>query len=156
MSLTLPPEWVDVRGFTWAGMRCHVRYTYRGNGLPEYEKRIRLRPAIISGEIKHEADDWWVVTSCTGDTEVTCVCDWRTVYYWQANKGGSWHPECLDGMVKYANRQGKQFDLVGCNSPKRGLFKRGFGGALTPYYFVTTGDPKLIDEFWPPQETQVA
>ena len=159
VTLTLPPEWVDVRGFTWAGMRSQVRYTYRGEDDSRYEKRLTFKPAIISGNVirdRNDEGDWWIVTAETGDTQVTTICDWRTVYYWKANLGGSWHSECVDGLIKYAMRQGRQFDLVGANSPKRGLFKRQFGGRLTPYYMVTTLDPRQIAELWPPKEAQVA
>lgn len=155
VTLTLPPEWTDVRGFAWSGMRQQVRYTYRGEH-PEYEKRTRFRPCFVKVASLHLAEDWQVVSYETADSTVTMLRDWKRTYYWKANPGGSWHSECLNSGLRDGERDGLPFDLVGCNSPKRGLFKRQFGGTLTPYYVVTTCDPKEIADFWPPQEAAVA
>lgn len=38
---------------------------------------------------------------------------------------------------RMAERGSPEIDLVGCNSPKRGAFKAGFGGALKPYFVVS-------------------
>ena len=146
-ALTLPPEWTDVRGFLWDGWRVHVRYTYRGWGIL-YEKRLRLRDCDIQSSIVHHGEDWFVKRYTTADSDVSAVFDWRHGYYWKANGGAAWHAECLDRLITDACDMGKVFDLVGCNSPQRSLFKRAFGGRLTPYYFVTTGDPATIKEFW--------
>ena len=145
VSLTLPPEWTDIRAFTWAGMRAHVRYTYRGRER-KYEKRLQIRPAIIIADDPEEHGEWGLRTYRTGDSQVTAIYDWRMIYYWKANKGGSYHAECLDGILQQAEHSGRGFDLVGCNSPLRGLFKRSFGGQLTPYYAVTTCDAKDLRE----------
>lgn len=71
---------------------------------------------------------------------MTSVEDWRTAYYWKANKGGTFHADLVDTLIQKAEADGCGFDLVGCNSPQRGLFKRAFGGKLTPYFAVTTSD----------------
>lgn len=160
VSLTLPPDWDDIRGFLWAGMRSHVRYTYRGIGWVmrgRYEKRLNLRMferKAWERETVHQGDGWshWQVSYHNSTVDI--LEDWNGRYYWKANAGGSWHAEIIDSVLPID--EGRIFDMVGCNSPHRALFKRQFGGHLRPYYFVTTGDPKLIDEFWPPQETQVA
>jgi hypothetical protein len=155
VTLTLPPEWVDVRGFTWAGMRSQVRYTYRGES-PVYEKRVKFRTCFVKIDTEYHPAEWMVRTYSTADSRVDAVFDWRTAYYWKANEGGSYHTECANTMIRDAEMAGLTFDMVGCNSPKRGLFKRGFGGRLTPYFMVTTLDPKSIAALWPPQEVAVA
>lgn len=147
-TLTLPPEWTDIRPFTWLGMRAHVRYTYRGRDRFGYERRLTFKPCFIQHEIDYMAhgSTWNIHTLRTGDTEVQVIRDWRTAFYWKANKGGSFHAECVNMMIAEAERDGLGFDLVGCNSPQRGLFKRAFGGELTPYYAVTTSDAKDLRE----------
>lgn len=158
VTLTLPPQWVDVRGFLWAGYYSHVRYTYRGLGYKmrgRTEKRLRvksLRAPDLMLDTVYEGDGWQHLRMTYEDTVVDILDDWRGRYYWKANKGGSWHTELLDRMLKPYDTN----DLVGCNSPHRGLFKRQFGGYLRPYYCVTTADPKEITEFWPPVEAAVA
>lgn len=155
VTLTLHPDWTDIRGFLWAGMRCHVRYTYRGMGREmrgNYEKRLRLNPADSWRSLGiHAGDGWQHFRVALHDTSVDFLEDWWGRYYWQANQGGSWHAEVID---LYLGERG--FDLVGCNSPKRGLFKRQFGGRLMPYYVVTTLDPKAIPEFWAPKPAEAA
>ena len=146
-ALTLPPEWTDVRGFLWDGWRVQVRYTYRGQH-PVYEKRLTFRDCFVRTGSIHEVPDWQVRSYATGDSNIESVLDWRHAYYRQANTGGTYHAECVNTMIRQAEERGLAFDLVGCNSPMRSLFKRAFGGMLTPYYFVTTGDPADVEEFW--------
>lgn len=161
VTLTLPPEWIDVRPFINLGMRQQVRYTYRGpahKARSRYEKRLVLRdlPTSFSRVITQHSD-WWIDEMACEDSEVTTLHDWKGRYYWQANRGGTWHAELIDQMIGLAALDEQMFDMVGCNSPKRGLFKRQFGGHLTPYYIVTTLDPRSIASFWPPaQEAAVA
>ena len=143
----MPPEWQDIRGFLWDGWRSHVRYTYRGWGA-SYEKRLRLRDCKVKSSLAFESYDWFVRQYTAFDADISTVFDWRHAYYWRVNDGACWHAECIDRMIVDARSIGKGFDLVGCNSPQRGLFKRSFGGGLTPYYFVTTGDPADVEEFW--------
>lgn len=145
--MTLPPEWRDIRGFLWDGWRSHVRYTYRGQH-PEYEKRLKFRNCFVMMDVEHEDAGWQVITYHTGDSQISSIFDWRHAYYWQANPGGTYHAECVNTMIRQAEQRGLGFDLAGCNSPQRSLFKRAFGGDLTPYYFVTTGDPASVKEFW--------
>lgn len=142
----MPPEWTDIRGFLWDGWRAHVRYTYRA-AHPAYEKRLRLRDCFVHAATTHESDGWQVRAYETGDSHIDAVWDWRYAYYWKS-AGGNWQPECINTMIRQAEGRGLPFDLMGCNSPARGLFKRSFGGYLTPYYFVTTGDPATVKEFW--------
>lgn len=139
-TLTLPPEWTDIRPFTWLGMRAHVRYTYRGLGFGGYEKRLKFKPCFIQGETLHNGPAWHIHEISTGDSRVTIIDDWTRSYYWKANKGGTFHSELVNTMIVRASEEGRGFDMVGCNSPQRGLFKRAFGGFLTPYYAVTTSD----------------
>lgn len=145
-TLTLPPEWTDLRAFTWLGMRAHVRYTYRGFGGDKYEKRLKFAPCFIHRDVVHEDGAWTVRKYATGNSVVTTVEDWRTSYYWKANKGGTFHAELVNTMIQKAESEGRDFDMVGCNSPARGLFKRAFGGRLTPYYAVTTSDARDLRE----------
>lgn len=137
-TLSLPPEWTDIREFTWAGWRHHVRYTYRGWGDP-YEKRVRVRPADIKVGMVGEAH-WNEVHYHTHDSDIVCLFDNRHGYYWKANEGGSWHTELVNRFINDCRHLGLSFDLVGANSPNRSLFKRGFGGCLVPYFTVTTSD----------------
>lgn len=146
VTLTLPPEWTDIRAFTWAGMRAHVRYTYRGRGKGGFEKRLDLRDCFVHHEISHVTEHWFMDTYKTGDSEITTLGDHRFAYYWKANKGGTYHANCVSTMIQMADSQGLGFDMVGCNSPHRGLFKRSFGGKLTPYFAVTTCDAKDLRE----------
>lgn len=81
-----------------------------------------------------------------GDSRLDLVQDRKYWYYWKANKGGTWHTELVDEFIRAAEIEGCGFDLVGANSPQRGLFKRAFGGRLTPYYAVTTSDTKDLRE----------
>lgn len=158
VTLTLPPEWVDVRPFINHGMRQQVRYTYRGSAseaLTRYEKRLVLRPAQFS-RVVIQHGDWWMDELTCEDSEVTTLHDWKCRYYWQANRGGTWHAELVNAMIRLAAMDEIGFDMVGCNSPKRALFKRQFGGYLRPYYVVTTLDPKSIASFWPPVPQEVA
>jgi len=140
VTLTLAPEWADIRPFTWAGMRAHIRYTYRGMGVADYEKRLDLHDCLVAREMIHDGGAWQVHEFKTGDSVVTALFDWANVYYWKANKGGTYHADCVNVMIQAAESLGLGFDMVGCNSPARGLFKRSFGGALVPYYAVTTCD----------------
>ena len=121
VTLTLSPQWTDIRAFTWAGLKPEIRYTYRGYG--PYEKRVKIAP--------DEPDS----------TEVEFLEDWRCIYYWRANGGGD-HSYYIDREICRAKELGKDFDMVGCNSPNRGLFKRGFGGKLTPYFAVTSAETR--------------
>lgn len=153
-ALTLPPEWHDIRGFLWDGWRSHVRYTYRCPAkMMRYESRLRIREVEEYGnEVVHHGDSWQHVQSRCADSAIDYLVDVKpaaaTYYYWNANPGGTWHAELIDKMIKVAATDSGCVDLVGCNSPQRSLFKRSFGGRLTPYYFVTTGDPATVKEFW--------
>lgn len=132
---------MDIRPFIWAGWRAHVRYTYRGDGNQPFEKRVKIRPCIVRSTVLYETDYWSLVSCATGDSTITTIWDPRTVYYWKANEGGTWHTELVAAMIAEARRTDHTFDLVGCNGPGGiGLFKRGFGGQLTPYYAVSTSD----------------
>ena len=121
VTLTLPPQWLDTRAFTWAGLRPEIRYTYRGYG--PYEKRVK----VPSDEPE--------------DTQVEFLEDWRCIYYWKANEGGD-HSYYINREICRAKSLGKDFDMVGCNSPNRSLFKRSFGGKLTPYIAVTNAETR--------------
>ena len=138
--MTLPPEWTDIRPFTWRGMRAHVRYTYRGHGSNAYEKRLEFHDCIIKRDMVHDGGGWQIHEFTTGDSVVSVIFDWANVYYWKANKGGRYHADLLHAAIQGADALGLGFDLVGANSPNRGLFKRSFGGTLTPYYAVTTSN----------------
>jgi hypothetical protein len=80
--------------------------------------------------------DWAHTHLSTEDSTIEVLTDRRYAYYWKANKGGKFHKELIAHMITLS----PAFDLVGCNSPDRGLFKRQFGGRLTPYFAVTTSD----------------
>lgn len=137
VTLTLPPEWYDVRGFTWEGYKTHVRYTYRGVKDTKREKRLRLSPTPSpTPTFIHQEKDWVHTSLSLKDSHIEVLTDWAHSYYWKANKGGKYHAELVAKMIE----EGDAFDLVGCNSPQRGLFKRQFGGRLTPYFAVTTSD----------------
>lgn len=172
VTLSLHPHWGDVRPFINLGMRQQVRYTYRGpahKARDRYEKRLSLRQMDrqkFSRVITHHGSPkildggwggWEIDEMSYEDSTVTTLRDWTTRYYWQANRGGTWHAELVDQMIGLAALDEFVFDMVGCNSPKRALFKRQFGGHLWPYYVVTTLDPRTIESFWPqPVEAAVA
>ncbi|KKM84788.1 hypothetical protein LCGC14_1295610 [marine sediment metagenome] len=139
VTLNLPPEWDDVRPFTWQGLRSHVRYTYRGRGTRDYERRVQVREHTLAASPGLSfGQDWWTSAVETQDSFATLLWDWKHAYWYDANRGGKWHTELADSMIRRADELGLGFDMVGCNSPQRGLFKRGFGGRLSPYYAVTT------------------
>lgn len=117
VTIFMPPQWFDTRPFTWAGFRLHAFYTYRGYGA--YDKRVRVPSVPEPG------------------SHIGLLEDWACVYYWRANEGGE-HTYWLDRAIRHAHSQAKDFDMVGCNSPRRDLFKRGFGGRLTRYYAVSS------------------
>lgn len=150
-ALTLPPGWTDVRGFLWDGWRSHVRYTHRGRHW-QMDKRVRLKTHDdLRWETMHEGPErsWTHYRVSYEDTQVDILSESRgCFYYWRANEGGSWHSEILAEMLRAARSGTYEIDLVGCNSPNRALFKRGFGLPAVPYYFVSTGDPARVDEFW--------
>lgn len=151
VSLTLPPQWTDLRPFIWAGMRQHVRYTYRGPSikmLDRYEKRLRLRHVAreewaVSYFDLPAVNSWKIVEWRIHDSRLLVVQDGPVFYYWDANPGGSWHSELAHKMiVMNACSDGGICDMVGANGPGISLFKRQFGGYLTPYYAVTTSEEK--------------
>lgn len=170
VTMTLPPMWPDARPFIWAGMRQQVRYTYRGY-LPnrKYEKRVGIRPCVIATEVVEKRGKWvfdgqpmepeWRLTRLsTEDSTITVLEDHKTRYLLDANRGGTWHAELIDDMLRAEHPyfHWGVADLVGCNSPQRALFKRSFNMPLVPYYLVTTLDPSDIEEFWAPKEAKVA
>ena len=138
VTLTLPPEWADVRAFTWEGMRPHVRYTYRGAGV-HFEKRVQSESVETMRQTEAQTGGWRLDSIRSADGSIKVVEDWNRVNYWDADPGGE-HTPLVCRMIEDAAAAGLGFDMVGCNSPKRALFKRAFGGTLTPYYAVTTCD----------------
>ena len=145
VTLTLPPELQDVRAATWQDMRTHVRYTYRGYGPSKLSRRVKAWPlsghpgSFKSGVIDMPEDAIWMHRYYKMyDSKIEILQDKRYWYYWKANKGGKWHPELLIEFIRASKAECAGWDLVGCNSPQRSLFKRGFGGKLTPYYAITT------------------
>jgi len=151
VTLTLPPELQDVRAATWAGMRTHVRYTYRGYGPSKLSRRVKVWPLdnhpFEFGAIEAPAHSNWVHRYYKlYESKIEILQDKRYWYYWKANKGGKWHPELLIELIRASKEECAGWDLVGCNSPKRSLFKRGFGGKLTPYYAITTLEKRDLRE----------
>ena len=147
-ALTMGPEWTDIRGFLWDGWRAHVRYTHQGR-YPRIDKRVQLKTPPDWEWVNVAAGDenWWYHDRLQHeDTTVDVLRDIHSFYYWRANEGGSWHAEAIDEIMRVAKP--KNIDLVGCNSPRRALFKHAFGLPAVPYYFVTTGDPASVEEFW--------
>ena len=147
VTLTLPPELQDVRPATWAWMRTHVRYTYRGRGVPEFSRRVKVNHGCqvemlcLDDILPYQC---WELT-CE-DSLVIALVDHRYIYYWKANEKGKHHAEILYWILNYSKLSGLGWDLVGCNSPQRSLFKRGFGGKLTPYYAITTLEERDLRE----------
>ena len=85
-----------------------------------------------------------VFCSCTVDTVgsmAVFIEDSKRAYY-ILGASGEGHTSSLTlwhAFERLAKAGIKEIDLVGCNSEKIGLFKRGFGGKLTPYYGVKRG-----------------
>lgn len=147
VSLTLDPSWKDLRGFMWEGMRTHARYTYRGRcAFPE--KRMRPKDAEIAKEMTATGPGWRLIRYSVGDTVVEILRDWTTWHYLSANQGGSYHTECIVEAMSDCQSARDAFDMVGCNSPSRSLFKRQFGYPVVPYFAVTTLDPADVPEWW--------
>jgi hypothetical protein len=146
VTLVLPPEWRDLRAFIWAGWRQHVRYTYRGRGVDGYEKRLQFHDCFVRRFTTHAERDWRCDRYETGDSVVDALHDAHYAYYWKANEGGHFHADLVNTMIQKADAEGCGFDLVGANGPTISLFKRSFGGQLTPYYAVSTSDVKDLRE----------
>lgn len=83
-----------------------------------------------------------------------CIVVYVTVYAWDAKRAyylfGAGHPEVSEpwqgtlahwgAFIDLARTHGiGEIDLEGVNSPHRGWFKLGFGGALVPYYQAYKG-----------------
>lgn len=65
--------------------------------------------------------------------------DSKRAYYILGASGGEGHTSSLTlwrAFEKLSKIGCKEVEMVGCNDKDIGLFKRGFGGTLTPYYGV--------------------
>lgn len=72
-----------------------------------------------------------------GEAGVLMIRDPKRSYYiFGASRGEGGSSYCLWNALLEESKYRKEVDLVGCNSPKIGLFKRGFSGCLKPYYGV--------------------
>lgn len=82
-----------------------------------------------------------IFCSCSLDTigsMAVMIEDNKRAYY-ILGASGEGHTSSLTlwyAFEKLARSGIREVDMVGCNSRERGLFKRGFGGKLTPYFGV--------------------
>lgn len=164
LSVWSSPSLVDIRPFheraydreervLW---RDVIRYTYLCT--PESRLEPRARANVTDREVEAVTTlDWyeewkeqpWVTqhfidlmdkmlgfssTQVWGDGEATVVwgVDRRDRGYYLAAIGSP--TNVLDKLI----RRHHSVDLVGCNSPRRSLFKRSFGGILRTYYGCVT------------------
>jgi hypothetical protein len=158
VSVWNPPALVDIRPFTWRFWDAQqiwqheIKYTFICDKDSRMERRAEYK--VTGYEVKEITDlDWyrrwedlpWVTAEdcaimeqilkmpCTkvyGDpdgTVVWCVDNQDRGYY-VASIGQ------VTNVLATLIKRHRSSDLVGCNSPERSLFKRGFGGHLRTYY----------------------
>jgi len=164
LSVWSNPSLVDIRPFherfydreqrcLWTDV---IRYTYLCN--PQSKLEARARAQLTEKPVDRVTGlDWyaewreqsWVTqhfidimdkvlgfpgTQVWGDGEATVVwgVDRQDRGYYLASVGSP------TNVLNWLIRQHHTSDLVGCNSPKRSLFKRSFGGILRTYYGCVT------------------
>lgn len=118
----------------------------QGSGVAE-EKLTRML-CLVNGLIEQGKGNAYEVLNAEG------IVIYVTVYAWDAKRAyylfGAGHPEVSEpwqgslahwgAFLDLARTRGiREIDLEGVNSPQRGWFKLGFGGALVPYYQVYKG-----------------
>ena len=159
VSVWNTPYLIDIRPFTWRWYDSNVlwqheiKYTYICQRTTELEPRCQrnLTKAPIA-EVK-ERDGWWeawkeqpwvtddierLMDKILGFSSTTVWTDGEAHVIWgQDHLGRGYY---LGSVGKPTNalaeliKRHETSDLVGCNSPERALFKRGFGGALRTAY----------------------
>lgn len=157
----------DIRPFLWGGWRVYASYTYvvdmTTNSLENLEKmtryevnhtngecrdcgysefydmykqtftRKKLDVPITEGFIKGIFNTLKPVALTNGESCVVFIEDNKRAYYiLGASLGGN-----SSGLLWQGLNMFEEVDMVGCNVREIGLFKRGFGGRLTPYYEVS-------------------
>jgi len=156
----------DIRPMLWEGWKPIVRYTYliRNPDLSKLEKDTRYDILHNSDEVK-EADlfSFWKLYEVTFKRKglpVPVSFEWMTRFYTayeptikmtehngalivKDNKRAYYLFGCSDGSRSSAKvvwetiKDCAEIDTVGANSKEIALYKRGFGGQLTPYLGAT-------------------
>ena len=158
LSVWNAPHLVDIRPFTWRWFDSKVmwqhdiRYTYICHQHAQMEARSMANVTNAKVE-REEGREWfgkwkdqpWVTDEISrlmekilgfASVEVWHDGDAHVIWGTDVNKRGYY----LGSVGKPTNvlasliKRHDTTDLVGCNSPERALFKRGFGGALRTAY----------------------
>jgi len=158
ISVWNPPSLIDIRPFTWRWFDAQVlwqpdiRYTYMTAATTQLEPRCQRNVTEKPVE-ETKSGDWfqrwksqpWV----TDEYEATMakIAGMDSVSVWTDGDGtvvwgrdGAERGYYLGSVGRPTNvllrliRSHDVSDLVGCNSPARAIFKRGFGGTLRTAY----------------------
>ncbi len=159
VSVWNPPSLVDIRPFTWRWYDANklwahqIRYTYYCDRDSNPERRAWTNitgAGIREGEDSDFFPEWseqhWITDSDLG--LMAKILSFSSVAIWTDKDGGFvvWGVDSHDrgyylasvgkvtNIIHQLIKQHETSDLVGCNSPQRALFKRGFGGHLRTYY----------------------
>jgi len=139
---------------TWANLEKQTRYDItkaQREGRPlqwslgyfdelyeqTFERKGMARP-ISRKFLKNLNDTFECRIVGTSSSMAYVVWDSKRAYYILGASDGTGSALSVWAMFDGLNGMGiKEVDLVGCNNREIGLFKRGFGGELRPYYQVT-------------------
>lgn len=153
----------DIRPFLWAGFTAGVKYTYVWTPSCEMEKDTRYIINRYNAQIGQDFDklDWLYTLTfqrkgmerpvsskflrrmCEATNAEVLTCDGAGVILIKDSKRYYYIIGASDGegassyLLWNAIKDKHEVDFVGCNDRKIGLFKRGFGGRLMPYYQVS-------------------
>jgi hypothetical protein len=157
---------VDVRQFLWAGYSPILKYTYvvepnwdrcekdtkwmvlkhKFNDIKEndfdtldalytltFERKGMTRP-VSTEFLRNMCDLPFTEIYTTEGAGVVLIKDTKRYYYIIGASDGEGTSSFL---LWNAIKDKKEVDVVGCNNCKIGMFKRGFGGQLKPYFGLT-------------------
>ena len=83
-------------------------------------------------------------TACGPDAALAVLEDDRAAYAWLVGSPrGTAATRLFDDALARARAHAQTFDFFGANTPSLALFKKAFGGALTPFYRVAWHRPGL-------------
>lgn len=158
VSVWNAPSLVDIRPFTWRWYDAQVlwqhdiRYTYicsRDTRFePRHQTNVTGKPVTLE-EGTSWFEDWvkqpWVseydpgyMVKILGMPSTKVYTDGDATVVWGEDLQGRGYYLASIGrptnVLAWLIQQHDSSDLVGCNSPQRALFKRGFGGHLRTSY----------------------
>ena len=158
-------NFIDIRPFLWHGFSSTIKYTYVWTPSCQLEKdtryiinrydkpigkdfdrldwlytetfrRKKMERPVTSKFLKKMCEATSAEVFTTDGAGVILVKDSKRYYYIIGSSDG--HGES-SYLLWNAIKDRNEVDMVGCNNKNIGLFKRGFGGELKPYYQVSNG-----------------